>query len=818
MQCKTYPRRLAHCKRRELGMRLLLLAALFASFGAVQAQGKLPTPQFTNLGLNISPLAKQSNANARLTWRVTSEYLYEGFTVRFRTTTDGDWTTNNAGKNSSGSNFYYDLPNTANWTYIQAQTQGYPNQARRIAGWTESDWSATQTWGVAQTSTPAPTATPSNSPTITNTPAPTATPTATPTVTPVLTSVPGAIVLSKSCSWSNAIRAANSDTATGGCSAGSGSDNIILNANYTLSEEPPDISSTITVHGNGFTLSAGGYFRPFDVANADLTLNNLVVTGGNAGGAHGGAIRASNSHVTLDKVAISGSKSGNNGGAIRFEGSSRKLTISDSAIASNRTTDAKGGFGGGIYVNSSGALITGSAIASNTAITKGGGIYNAGALTIENSTIYSNDAKTGGGGVYTASGATTTIKHATFARNTNNNARNALLNDGTINLYNSILSGIGSNGSDCQGSLSANVGNLIQDNTCSPALSGDPGLAALTGSPKYYPLTSGSQAIDAANASHCLSEDQTGGTRPQGSACDIGAYEAPAAHTPTATATATATNTPTSTSSPTATNSPTATHTATATNTPTATDTATATSSAAPTSTSAPTATAARVAESLAGGASGASIDGWQSDPITATPQPTATMLPTPMSSGAQLNDEGFAVSATYGLGSGVEFRQVDADGIGNAQVLAEGFVDALDVWGYVEQGVETCFPGLGALIFLDASTSPRTRRPLDSYSKNGMTCAKLDGPGTVVLQASDAPPPTATPNPNISRPLTNCSVTTLAIVNLRIEPAGHVIGHIHRLVTLKARERSGDWFKVTVDGISGWVSAGWVHALGDCA
>ena len=107
-----------------MGICLLLLAALFASFGAVQAQGNLPTPLFTNLGLNISPLAKKSNANARLTWRVTSEYLYEGFTVRFRTTTDGDWTTNNAGKNSSGSNFYYDLPNTANWTYIQAQTQG----------------------------------------------------------------------------------------------------------------------------------------------------------------------------------------------------------------------------------------------------------------------------------------------------------------------------------------------------------------------------------------------------------------------------------------------------------------------------------------------------------------------------------------------------------------------------------------------------------------------------------------------------------------------------------------------------------------------
>ncbi len=57
------------------------------------------------------------------------------------------------------------------------------------------------------------------------------------------------------------------------------------------------------------------------------------------------------------------------------------------------------------------------------------------------------------------------------------------------------------------------------------ALSADPLLGSLTGSPAYYPLLAGSPAIDAASSAHCLPEDQRGVSRPAGRACDIGAYE-----------------------------------------------------------------------------------------------------------------------------------------------------------------------------------------------------------------------------------------------------------------------------------------------------
>ncbi len=52
-------------------------------------------------------------------------------------------------------------------------------------------------------------------------------------------------------------------------------------------------------------------------------------------------------------------------------------------------------------------------------------------------------------------------------------------------------------------------------------------LGSETGTPAYFPLLPGSPAIDAGVSSRCPSVDQRGVRRPQGSGCDIGAYESP---------------------------------------------------------------------------------------------------------------------------------------------------------------------------------------------------------------------------------------------------------------------------------------------------
>ena len=114
----------------------------------------------------------------------------------------------------------------------------------------------------------------------------------------------------------------------------------------------------------------------------------------------------------------------------------------------------------------------------------------------------------------------------------------------------------------------------------------------------------------------------------------------------------------------------------------------------------------------------------------TATPWPLAVTCP------AVSQASGISVRATFGLASGIQCQRLGGGGIGIPS-LAESFIDAVDIWGYVEQGVEVCFPQIGRVVFLDARTSPRAIVPLASTAVNGQTCVSIDSPGSLVLMPS---------------------------------------------------------------------------------
>ena len=123
--------------------------------------------------------------------------------------------------------------------------------------------------------------------------------------------------------------------------------------------------------------------------------------------------------------------------------------------------------------------------------------------------------------------------------------------------------------------------------------------------------------------------------------------------------------------------------------------------------------------------------------PKEAEPQPTATSTPRPAYGASYValqTATGMTFEATYGLDSGVHFRQLDGAGIGIQSIIDAGYLAALDVYGYVEQGVEVCFPQIGRVIFLDARTMPRAIVALDATMRNGMTCVYLDSPGSLAL------------------------------------------------------------------------------------
>lgn len=198
-----------------------------------------------------------------------------------------------------------------------------------------------------------------------------------------------------------------------------------------------------------------------------------------------------------------------------------------------------------------------------------------------------------------------------------------------------------------------------------------------------------------------------------------------------------------------------------------------------------------------------------------------ATSSPRPLVQTCQTLPDSIQVKTTS---LSTQCQQVGAAGIGVQSVIDNGFIDAVDVWGGLGDGVEVCFRGSGSLILLDTATSPRAQMTLSSYSRDDMICAELDRLGIVVLvpTAETAPAADTAPGPVIASGsitnLENCYVTTTHILNFRDEPGGRIIERIPYNITLTALARAADWFKVDLHGVKGWISAEYVLTIGACA
>lgn len=214
---------------------------------------------------------------------------------------------------------------------------------------------------------------------------------------------------------------------------------------------------------------------------------------------------------------------------------------------------------------------------------------------------------------------------------------------------------------------------------------------------------------------------------------------------------------------------------------------------------------------------SNSDICGLPHDKLVIGGQSFEISLPVPLPRQTCSASGGVSVAATYGLASGVQCNQVGADGIGIQSVIDAGFIDAVDVWGYVEQGVEICFAQLGSLTFLDAATSPRTITTINSYSKNGGTCAMLSRPGTLVLvpgaPTGVGPAPTTTTTTvatttTTGPAITGCGVVALGHLKFLDAPKSdaEIIGYITRGTSMAFVSRVLGWYQVSHTGLTGWV------------
>ena len=321
-------------------------------------------------------------------------------------------------------------------------------------------------------------------------------------------------------------------------------------------------SSQLTIRD---VLFSGNFAYDGGAIYSDLNNVNLQIAesefDSNSAQNMGGALFMRNGFLTVQTSRFQNNTAGSVGGALNLE-------MDDQYVIENNTFTGNSAVSGGairLYFAEKPVYVRGNTFIGNTASNVGGAIFETAAYTgflnLVNNTFYANQANQGGAVI--ASDAE--IKNNTFSHNkatqssVDSGASLYLWSPMDIKLYNNILAN-NTGGGECYSAgsgvtqLNGN-NNLIEDGSpkCMPTITGDPALGSLgdNGGPTYtMSLSPESPAINAGDSANCPATDQRGIARPQGSGCDIGAFEYIPLPTATPTNTPTATQTPTATATP----------------------------------------------------------------------------------------------------------------------------------------------------------------------------------------------------------------------------------------------------------------------------
>jgi uncharacterized repeat protein (TIGR01451 family) len=373
--------------------------------------------------------------------------------------------------------------------------------------------------------------------------------------TPDATHVGGCTAAPDDCSIRDAVAAANASTdASNTINVPAGT--YPITAGQLVVD--PAVSTTTAIAGAGArdtTLDAGGASRVFAIESSDTTLSGVTVTGGSS-----------------TDLAGPGPDAGDGGGIIVSYGGIGQLpslTVVDSTVAGNTAGFQGGGIDATSFHNIMAFDATFPVTVLRSTITNnhltggspptaaiGAGVNTFGDLTITNSTITGNtvDSPTVvnlGGGVgagispVNTGPSTVTLTNSTIANNTVTGAPTssggglAISSSSasvTTSVTNTIIFGNTVNGAeqDCFGVVApTSANNLTGDASClftdaGSAQTADAGLGALDdngGPTNTLALRYDSPAVDKGTDTGCPAIDQRGISRPQGTACDIGAFE-----------------------------------------------------------------------------------------------------------------------------------------------------------------------------------------------------------------------------------------------------------------------------------------------------
>ena len=362
---------------------------------------------------------------------------------------------------------------------------------------------------------------------------------------------------------------------------GSNTTNSAILDGFVITKGNADSTSFSTEQARG-----GGYYSyqgSPTLANITFSNNYGWFGGGMYNGGNVTNYPPNGSHPILTNVKFVGNSATAGGGGMRNENYSNPI-LTNVIFSGNWAVRSGGGMENFYYASPTLLNVT---FTNNTAYA-GGAVMNwdHSSSSFTNVTFHGNAAYDPvydgemGGAIYNDNGSNITLQNVTMSGNT------AALGGGMYNAG-------GSNPVAISAIIYGNSGDQIYDEggsvkpvTYSIVQGGYPGAGNLDVDPLLGPLQDnggftqtmalppGSPAIDAGDDANCPTTDQRGVYRPQGSHCDMGAYEYefPVSQTPTLTYTPTLiptfTPTPTFTSTPTPTLTPTNTPTPTATSRP----------------------------------------------------------------------------------------------------------------------------------------------------------------------------------------------------------------------------------------------------------
>ncbi len=370
------------------------------------------------------------------------------------------------------------------------------------------------------------------------------------------------IVDGTTCTLADAITAANTDTATGGCVAGSGADTIDLQTDVTLTSALPDIISELTINGNDHTIardSAASNFRILFVnSGGNLTLNRATLANGIAqeypltGRPIGGGLLNYGTTTINDSIIRDNGAFTAGGGLANYHYAT--LTINNSTIRNNGPNGISylGGagilnWGGTVTINNSTVSNNSGGEAIRNWRIKDGSVADS-FTTIRNSTI---SAVSGQRALDMLGGGNITVDSSTIVGQSTRSYEPLIVaaaggttpGNAAIVMRNSIAFDMGSGGAPvcltsavdgATATITSDGHNLVSDASCGFTATGDQqsvsaanlklGPLADNGGPtQTYALLPGSVAIDAGDTT--LTTDQRGEARPYGPADDIGAFE-----------------------------------------------------------------------------------------------------------------------------------------------------------------------------------------------------------------------------------------------------------------------------------------------------